>query len=296
MKNLISICIATRKRKKLLLALLNSIAKIIVPSGYKIEIILVINEASLEPYKKILNKFYKKISLTILCEKKIGIVFARNRYLRHIKNKKSKYLAFFDDDCCVDQNWLISNLKILNSKLNCDIIAGPQISISRSNYSKLLERNEPNLKKINWASTNNCFLKKSIISKYKIYFSPKLHQIGGEDQLFFLQLKKRGASLIWNSNAKVYEYRNKSRENMRWFINRNLRYGTSSIIIFRELHGKINCYLFILMKICNDIFLSLKSLISLDKFPKNILSFMMYSLRVVGIIFGLFRKQIYEYK
>ena len=121
-------------------------------------------------------------------------------------------------------------------KNKADIVTGPQFSKSNNLFLKVIERNFKNGSKIKWASTNNVFFKSSTI-KNNLKFSSLLNKTGGEDQLFFLNLFKIGKNFYWNSHAPVYELRDQKRENFMWFFKRNLRYGTSSIIIYRNLYG-----------------------------------------------------------
>ena len=70
--------------------------------------------------------------------------------------------------------------------------------------SKLLVRKEKHGSNVRWVSTNNCIVKSKVLET-KINFDKKMNYIGGEDQLFFLQLNKMGFKMMWNSKAIVIE-------------------------------------------------------------------------------------------
>ena len=68
-------------------------------------------------------------------------------------------------------------------------------------------------------------------------FSTKVIKYGfGEDQLFFSKLTRIGQKIKWHNN-KVYEYVNKDRQNLIWFLKRNYFYGLTGYLIEKELHG-----------------------------------------------------------
>ena len=62
---------------------------------------------------------------------------------------------------------------------------------------------------VNWAATNNVIINKKIFLSSNLKFDINLNKFGmGEDQLFFLQLNKKGHQILWNNEIKVYEKRN----------------------------------------------------------------------------------------
>jgi len=175
-----------------------------------------------------------------------------------------------------------------------DVVAGPQKSISSNIFLKAMERNYSHGTNIKWASTNNVFFKSNVI-RNKINFNKKLNKIGGEDQLFFHTLFKIGKKFFWNSKAIVYELSNNKRENFKWFYRRNLRYGASSIIIYRKLYGNFFGNFIILIKLFKDFFGILRNLFKIFIDKKYLILLLMYAIRVLGIFMGLFGYQLKEY-
>ena len=49
-------------------------------------------------------------------------------------------------------------------------------------------------------------------------------------------MSKNGEIIKWNNNP-VYEISQKKRENLKWFINRNFKYGITGILIDIELYN-----------------------------------------------------------
>ncbi len=245
-------------------------------------------------YIDILSYFSKYLKINFFKENTSGVSYSRNKILGLLRKKKFKYAALFDDDCIVSKNWLVSMIKMLKNK-KADVVAGPQISQSKNIFLKIMERSQFHGIKIKWASTNNVFFKLSAI-KNKVKFSNKLNRIGGEDQLFFLELNKLGKKIFWNSHAPVYELIDKKRENFKWFLKRNLRYGTSAVIIYKTIYGNINGYFILLVKLINDLYRLLNSLLkSLLFSKKDFFLFIMYNIRILGVLLGLLGFQIKEY-
>jgi len=292
MKDKIAFCVCTHNRKSKLKKTLFSIKSLNNLNKFDIEIILISNDKL--NYKKIINFFKKDFKIIFFREKLPGVATSRNKILELLRSKNFKYAAFIDDDCVFSNNWLFSMFFLLKKK-KADIITGPQISKSNNIFLKLMERHHSHESSINWASTNNVFLKTSAI-RNKFIFSNELNKIGGEDQLFFSILNKIGKKIFWNSDAPVYELRNKDRENLKWFVKRNLRYGASSVIIYKSLYGSIIGFLALIVKLINDlskmIFFFTKSLF----FSKNCFYLtIMYKMRIIGLFIGLVGFQLKEY-
>lgn len=292
MKNKITICICTNNRKKKLKKSLSSIRELNDIKKFNVEIVLISNDKL--NYKKILTFFSKSLKIRFFRESISGVSTSRNKILEILRTEKSKYAAFIDDDCLVSKNWLVSMLDMLKKK-NADIITGPQISKSNNIFLKLMERHQPHEIRTNWASTNNVFFKVSVL-RNRIVFSNKLNHVGGEDQLFFLSLNKIGKKIFWNSKAPVFEMSNRNRENLRWFIKRNLRYGTSAVTIYKSLYGVVAGHFVLFIKLINDLKRLILCIIKLLFFSKkNFYLLIMYKMRILGLFMGLLGLQIKEY-
>ena len=247
MKTLV-ICICTYKRNESLEKCLKSLKKLNNTKKIKIIILIIDNTTNYESFnliKKIKKNFvYKIIQIN---EKKRGVVHARNKALKKLKDLNPQYVSFIDDDCTVNRFWLINILKIIK-KIKADIITGPQIyfkSKKKINYTKYFEKKyDSNIKRVKWAATNNVFFLYSIIKKQKLFFDKFLNKFGmGEDQLFFSKLNQKGCKIYWCKNIKVYEKNHNHRFNIHWLIKRSFRLGVLGHYIDNELHGNFTGYL-----------------------------------------------------
>ena len=178
--------------------------------------------------------------------------------MEYLNNNFSKYSGFLDDDCIVSIKWLKNMVKFIEKK-NCDVAGGPQLHMTKNKfYEKLFNIIEPKYahgQKVDWVATNNVIFKSKIFNKKDLMFDINLNNIGGSDQLFFKKLHLKNLDLKWNLNSFVIENIQIERENLKWFLKRNLRYGYSGNYIDRNIYGSrigsfLNfskgCYLFLL--------------------------------------------------
>ena len=241
----ILICIPTFNRNKSLLACINSIKKLKEINSFNVQILVLDNSPSNTSYN-LINKYKKKgnIKITQRHELKRGIVFARNKCLQISRDINPKYIAFIDDDCKVDKNWLINIFNLFN-KISVDIITGPQKYEKNKNeiqndYSLLFEKkHKKKFLKVKWAASNNVFLRYDILKKNKkIIFDKNLNKFGmGEDQLFFSLISKRGYKIYWSSNIFVTEKMHPHRININWVKERSKRLGILGHYIDIQIYG-----------------------------------------------------------
>ncbi len=237
------ICVPTYNRNESLLDCLKSIRDLNNNNYFKVNILVLDNSFKNVSFK-IVSEFKKKNNLKIFQyhEKKRGIVFARNKCLRISKKLKPNYIAFVDDDCHVDKNWLKNIYKLLN-EINPDVITGPQKHRRTSEYSYLFEKNYTNdLIKVKWAASNNVFFKFNILkNKNTKNFDKNLNKFGmGEDQLFFLKINKLGYKIYWSKKIFVTERAHQHRSNISWIRERSKRLGILGHYLDIKIYGNFS--------------------------------------------------------
>ena len=243
----ILICVPTYNRNKSLIDCLVSIEKLKNDKFFRIKVLIMDNSITNDSFK-IIKKFKKKQILKIYQshEKKRGIVHARNKCLQFARKLKPNYIAFIDDDCKVDKNWLNNIFKLLN-KVDADVITGPQLyeRENKKNYTSLFEKKyKKKLLRVNWAASNNVFFKFDILKQEKnIKFDINLNKFGmGEDQLFFSIINKIGYKIYWSQNIIVTEKIHPHRSSIGWIKERSKRLGILGHYLDIKIHGKIIGY------------------------------------------------------
>jgi len=291
------ICVTTYNRNTSLIRCLKSINRLYLIPNIEIKIIVVDNSSkhvSLKPVQKLKKSLKYKVIL--LHEKKRGVVYARNKCLRELKKINPKFTCFFDDDCVVDPLWLKNVFKTIKFT-NAEIVTGPQLPLKKKylnsskfiNYSQFFEKKyKENLKKINWAASNNVFLKYDIIIRHKLFFDKALNKFGiGEDQLFFSKLSSFGHKIYWSKTIRVFEDIHEHRLSLKWLIQRSFRLGVLGHYIDMSIHGKLMGFI-INYLICIYYFVKASSMIFLffsSKFQAQMLN---YFSRFYGRLIGPF--------
>ena len=287
----ILICICTYKRNSILNKCLMSFNKAIIPFDFNIKFLIIDNTINGNA-KSIISKIKKKFNYKIyyVNEKKRGIVYARNKCLGEVKKINCDYFSFLDDDCEIDQKWFVNFKKTINT-YKVKIITGPQIHKGngkiKNNLEIIFEKKINNEKKfVNWAATNNVILSKKILLNSNLKFDINLNKFGmGEDQLFFLQLNKKGYKILWNKEIKVYEKKHSHRSTMKWVVDRSFRLGILGNYIDKKIYGSIIGNLLNYLKSIYYLFLSI--FIALQPFQQlytyKLISFIYRSLgRILG--------------
>lgn len=148
-------------------------------------------------------------------EKKSGPGFARNR---GIKEAKNDILAFIDDDCLADKNWL-KNLKSFFIKNKNSIVIGENKNGLKNNLFSCVEYFDEQIffKKdfylvgnqivSFWLDSKNFIISKKLIKKKKLFF--RNLKIMAEDLDFSLQANSKKINILYCQKAKVYHFARK---------------------------------------------------------------------------------------
>jgi succinoglycan biosynthesis protein ExoM len=139
-----------------------------------------------------------------------GIAQARNH---GITTARAPLIAFIDDDECADPNWL-THLLGTQSKFDADVVFGRVVGVIEENSSAdpefvrdfysidLRQQSGPIMDE---GGSGNVLLRKERCFQGGYAFNPQLGFVGGEDVLFFRQLARTGATMVWCCEAVTYE-------------------------------------------------------------------------------------------
>jgi hypothetical protein len=229
----------SKKNYRFLNKFLNSLSSLEIPKNYFLKIVLIFEKKN-RNFEDIIFKILKKKNFDIIFTDENGIPQSRNMFLKYLKKNKSKYAGFLDDDCSVPTKWLVNMIKFIE-KTKCDVAGGPQLHrVKNKFYSKLFNIIEPNRyheQKVDWIATNNALFKSKVLANKNLFFDVNLKNIGGSDQLFFKKLYQQNLTFRWNLKSIVIENIQTERENLKWFLKRNLRYGYSGSYIDKSIYG-----------------------------------------------------------
>jgi len=163
-----------------------------------------------------------------------GISQARNACLDHAP-QETDFLAFIDDDEIPAADWL-SQLLTMQQQTNADVVYGPVHPVFPPHAPPWLKEgnwfHKPRQlaclqdgQEIGFAATCNCLLLSTILDESGIRFDPAFGLSGGEDKLFFRQIKAQGYRIIWAEKALVKETVPAERACLKYLLNSEFRLG-----------------------------------------------------------------------
>jgi succinoglycan biosynthesis protein ExoM len=234
----VAICIVTYKRPMGLQRLLSSLRELKFYKGNfpDLRIIIVDNDSS-TPVNDLVDGLAKHYPIPVRyeIEPKRGIASARNRAVKLAGDVD--FIAFIDDDEVADCCWLDELINV-QDKLGADVVNGPVLPrFEQPVPAWVLKGRFYNRRrfttgtKINWANTGNVLIKTSWMHAIPGPFNEKLNLSGGSDTLFFSQVCRLGAKMVWSDEAIVEEYNPPSRVSANWILRRAYRLGINTSII-----------------------------------------------------------------
>ena len=219
------------------------------------QVVLIIDNDPKKSAKKITLSFCHILPVTWINEKKVGIPYARNRAMSHCT---TKYLAFIDDDCQVDKNWVQS---ALNSISNNSFVVGqtipinPNHPVAKTQYQNYHQWFLKNINPKNNSINPQILDTKNIIFNFQkiknIKFDTKLRIF--EDVDFGLQIKQSGLSGKYNPQMIIFH---QEEENLFQAIKKNYTRGKFKRIINHKW-GNFDNYSPITISSIRDIFRSI---------------------------------------
>ena len=237
----ILIGIGTYNRNELLDNCLKHIAKLIVPEGCEIRVIISDNnpdKRAFEIYEKNCDIIPFDLYYEHEAQKSIGAV--RNVVLKKAVEIEADYVAFLDDDEYPTVEWLDELYKTMLS-VNADgatsypvqIIDGVKQPVP-SNYQR---RKQGSIRKV--FCTNSVIFSTKIITESDMWFDTQFGLMTGEDVDFSSRASEKGYKFAWCSKELLYDIIPASRETMEWKLDRAVNNGYLKIFLAKK-NGKKN--------------------------------------------------------
>jgi succinoglycan biosynthesis protein ExoM len=233
----VSICVATFRRPRGLVRLLDSLARLTLPKDLVVEIVVVDNDAAGEARSQALAVSEAARSARWFVEPRQNISLARNRA---VSEARGRWLAFVDDDEVADENWLAAFWAEVESGAGdgffgpvlprLDTVAIPWLGVETF-FSR---RRHPSGKRIEACetSTSNALVRHSLFADCR--FDPTWGRTGGEDSEIFDRMLAAGARFVWCDEAIVCEMIPASRYRLGWLAQRAFRGGAGFTRLQRQ--------------------------------------------------------------
>lgn len=239
----IAVCVITYGRPAGLIRLLDSLEKqlFIKCAEPEWKIVIVDNDSSAPNRDYIENLALSfPTGITYGVEPERGIASARNTSVKLAG--VVDYIAFVDDDEVAEENWLDELLSVVH-KYKVDVVCGPVLPLFEVTpqpwivKGRFFERKRHETgTEIDFGRTGNTLISKRWFSQTDKPFDERLSFIGGSDSLFFENVLKNGAKIVWADDAIVYEYNSPQRANFKWILKRCLRMGNTIVHVESMAH------------------------------------------------------------
>lgn len=224
----ISVVIPTFNRKSMLKLCLESFNKQSYPVTH-FEVI-VIDDGSSDGTEKFIEGCREHINFKLIYyrQKNGGPAAARNN---GVKGAKGELVAFTDDDCVVEKNWLDEYIRSFNE---ADIggVGGATkhkmtgIFCEFMDYYKVMNPPVVNGEVLYLITANACYKREAILAVNG--FEEKIRNPGGEDPDLSMKVKEKGYKLIFNPACVVYHFH---KNNLKSFYRTFFNYGRGAYFL-----------------------------------------------------------------
>ena len=172
-------------------------------------------------------------------EPRPGIAAARNALLAAATD--ADLIAFIDDDEWPEPGWLDA-LVATADRFAADVVTGVVLSAYDERPPAWLEPSFDRPRQatgtpVAWPRTGNVLVRRAALEDPPLRFRESYGLSGGSDSMLFLELARRGASMVWADEAIVHEQVPASRTNLRWVLRRSFRLGNTHTRFDRDLAG-----------------------------------------------------------
>jgi len=234
-KEHISVCICTYKRPEMLKKLLTNIVCQNTDKSFSYSIVVVDNDGA-QSAKNVIESIKKTTNIEIAyhCEPEQNISLARNMTVR---NATGNYIAFIDDDECLDNHWLLTLYKACN-ELDADGIQGPVIPVYEEGTPEWVVKGKFYVRDdyarghiLKWREgmTGNLLFRHALVESEQEPFRRE-YGSGGEDKDFFKRMINKGYIFKYCPEAIVYEHIPITRCNRLFMLKRALLRGKMAAV------------------------------------------------------------------
>ena len=224
----VSICIATYRRPEGLSRLLDSLERLKLPPGLRLETIVIDNDADGSARHIVEARVYSLDPIRYSIEPRRNIAHARNAA---VSQARGDWLAFIDDDEVADENWISGYWEFLE-RVQCDGAIGPVLPRFEKVVTPWLDVETFYARRRHATGeplctgdlyTSNAVIRRSLFDERR--FDPEYGLTGGSDLELFGRMLRFGARLLWCDEATVVEFVPPERHRFGWLAQRWFRGG-----------------------------------------------------------------------
>ena len=236
----VSICVCTVHRAAMLQRCLDSLARLLLPAGLRVEIVVVDNDAQ-GSARLAAARVAQRCAwpLRYVVEPEPGVSFARNRC---VMEAAAPWVAFIDDDEAAAPDWLAQLWRVASSG-QVDGVFGPVLAEYATVPDPVLRASGahqrpryPTGTRMAWGDcrTGNVLFRRELHPRVG-GFGERFAHSGGEDCDFFWCALELGARLVWCDEAIVREHVPAERMTSGWVL-RRAYVGGRNFTTLRTVH------------------------------------------------------------
>jgi GT2 family glycosyltransferase len=230
---LVTIAVCTYGRPDQILNSLDKLSHLMNEDGLKLPVLIIDNNKENETKLAIKSILSASNNFQYIKEETVGLSHARNRAVRECK---TEYIAFMDDDAFPNEDYFNELLKMC--KDGFDVAGGGQIPYSDLEMPSWYKTKQEIEYNTSLASGFNMAFRVSSLLNVGL-FDPKLGMNGkktayGEDILPQVRIKKKGGKFIYNENLLVHHYIQPYKLTKKWQLISSYAHGRDGWRLFER--------------------------------------------------------------
>lgn len=235
----VAVLVATFRRPEGLVDLLAALDEVVAapPPGCRVRVVVCDNDPEASARNVCTGRARPP---AYVHEPAAGIAAARNALLE--ASTDDELVAFIDDDERPEDGWLDA-LVATGDRFDAEVVTGAVLSVFDGSAPPSLIHSFQRPRQstgslVAWPTTANVLLRRSALEDPPLRFRDSYGLSGGSDSMLFLELRRRGASMVWADEAVVHELVPAGRTNLRWVLRRSFRLGNTHTRFDRDLDGR----------------------------------------------------------
>jgi GT2 family glycosyltransferase len=205
----------------------------------------------------------------------------------------AQFIAMIDDDEWPDPDWIEELLKAAHAS-GADVVQGSILFGQKvSGHQDIRQPSGPVAMP---QGAGNLLIRRGVLAEMRApWFDPQFALSGGEDQDFFVRLKRAGKRFAWSDEARVYGSVPDSRSSLSWLLRRSYSVGNSDMRVL--LKYRLTAFQFTaeLLKILGALLLSPLLAVILAMSPNRRAAPLQKLFRAAGKLSAMFGLRTHEY-
>ena len=228
-----TICAITHSRPDGLARLLDGVARLVVPEGVVVDMVVVDNDPAESARPVIESIVGFPFGLRYRVEPTRGIPFARNAAIDAAAESPPDWIVWMDDDECPHPDWLQIVLDV-QERWSADVVMGPNDPVFEPGATEwIVESGLLNYDRFETGARYPYFHTRTsgVIHRWASVppggFETRMALSGGSDRLFFTRIHRSGGVFVYAGEALMTEYVPASRARLGWMLRRWYRTGVT---------------------------------------------------------------------